>query len=195
MAQPTATGLTLNAGSGGSDLAKVTYSALEYQWVVAGWWDEGSSVPRATSMAQPVPVQPGTSTTWAVTQSGTWSITVTDTSAALETPVSELVTSAGDTTLVSAVVGKRIRVHSLFAVNLEAPSEEIYFHNTSDGGRFGDATQGILLDLEGSAGIAQLALPHNPGGWFETGTANEALEVNNNGGKHVWISLTYSEIT
>lgn len=94
MAQPAASGLTLNAGDGGGELAKTTHGGFDYQWAFACWWEETGSSPEVPSLASPFPVQPGTSTTWvlgagtaefgklaagsaiigAVTQSGTWNV-------------------------------------------------------------------------------------------------------------------------
>lgn len=73
MTQPSVTGTTLNAGAGGDDIAKVSYAGEEYQVELAAWWN-GTDTPITVEMAQGLPVQPATSTTWAVTQSGTWNI-------------------------------------------------------------------------------------------------------------------------
>ena len=55
MAQPTIAGLTLDAGSGGSDLAIVSYAGEEYQGCLLCWWD-GTNTVNYVESAKPLPV-------------------------------------------------------------------------------------------------------------------------------------------
>lgn len=74
MGQPVATGVTLNPGAGGAELAKTTHGGFDYQWAFACWWEEVGNSPEVPSLASPFPIQPGTGVTFACTQSGTWNV-------------------------------------------------------------------------------------------------------------------------
>lgn len=94
---------------------------------------------------------------------------------------------SGENTLVSAVASKKIRVLSLALIS--NGSVDLYFNNATDGGLFGDSTNKV--DLQQSTGFV---LPHNPHGWFQTGTNNEALRLNLSAAIAVAGSLTYIEV-
>lgn len=98
------------------------------------------------------------------------------------------VASSGENTLVAAVASKKIRVLSLAII--AAGAVNVYFNNATDGAVFGHATNKITLD----AGGAGFVLPHNPHGWFQTGTNNEALRINLSGAVAVSGGLTYVEV-
>lgn len=74
MAQPTLEGLTLNAGSGGSDLAGDTVSSKIWQAILVGY-STGDGTANVVMADTGLPVVPATAATWDCTQSGTWNIT------------------------------------------------------------------------------------------------------------------------
>lgn len=94
--------------------------------------------------------------------------------------------SSGDTALVAAVVGKKIRVLSLFLV--AAGDVDVYFESAGGTAIAGDGTNG--MDLAANTGFA---LNFNPGGWFET-VAGEALNINLGAAIRVAGSLKYAEV-
>jgi len=95
--------------------------------------------------------------------------------------------SSGENTLVGAVSSKKIRVLSLAVI--AAGAVNLYFNNATDGAVFGGSTNKINLPANGG-----FVLPHNPHGWFQTGTNNEALRVNLSGAVVVSGGLTYVEV-
>lgn len=96
--------------------------------------------------------------------------------------------SSGENTLVAAVSAKKIRVLSLCVI--AAGAVNAYFNNATDGGIFADSTNKLTL----SAGGDGFVLPHNPYGWMQTGTNNEALRLNLSGAVAVAGGLTYIEV-
>ena len=94
--------------------------------------------------------------------------------------------ASGDTTLVSAVVSKKIRVIS---VGLIARGDvDVYFVDGANTAIWGDST--VPVDLTANSGFI---LPFNPGGWFETG-AGESLDINLGGAVGVAGGLSYIEV-
>ena len=89
--------------------------------------------------------------------------------------------SSGDNTLLAAVTGKRIRVHSLFAVS--AGTVTVRFESAAGG----TALTGQMT----MAANTGFVLPHNPAGWFET-AAGELLNMELSGAVSVDGSFTYS---
>ncbi|MBX3498105.1 MAG: hypothetical protein KF889_01575 [Alphaproteobacteria bacterium] len=95
--------------------------------------------------------------------------------------------SSGENTLVAAVASKKIRVLSIAVIS--AAANNIYFNNATDGAVFGGSTNKIQLAANGG-----FVLPHNPHGWFQTGTNNEALRANLSAASAVSGGLTYIEV-
>lgn len=96
--------------------------------------------------------------------------------------------SAGDNTLVAAVVGKKIRVLSLFV--LAASAVNVYFTSAAGGTViFGGSTNKITLAANGG-----FVLPFSPVGWFENSAANQALVLNLSGAVAVSGGLVYVEV-
>lgn len=93
--------------------------------------------------------------------------------------------SAGDNTLVSAVVGKKVRVTSLFVVNGHTSTQTVRFES----GAGGTALTGQMI-LGANGGFV---LPYNPNGWFETGV-NTLLNLELAGATTVDGALTYIEV-
>lgn len=89
--------------------------------------------------------------------------------------------SSGDNTVIAAVSGKKIRVHSLFLVT--AGAVNVTFE-TSTGG---PALTGAM-NFAANGGIV---LPHNPTGWFET-DSGELLNFILSGATSVAGGLTYT---
>lgn len=74
MAQPTITGVTLNAGSGGSDLAVDVVDSKLWQAILVGYsTGDGTASVVMADTGLPVVAQSGA--TWSCTQSGTWNVT------------------------------------------------------------------------------------------------------------------------
>jgi hypothetical protein len=95
--------------------------------------------------------------------------------------------SSGENTLVSNVASRKIRVLSLALISTGTVS--LYFNNAADGAVFGGSTNKIALVAN-----TGFVLPHNPHGWFQTGTVNEALRLNLSGAVPVSGGLTYVEV-
>lgn len=92
--------------------------------------------------------------------------------------------TAGDNTLVAAVAGKRIRVHSLVLVASGGANTAAL---ESDAG--GTALTGDMDIVDNG----QLILPHNPAGWCQT-VAGELLNLELSAATAVAGMLTYSLI-
>lgn len=100
----------------------------------------------------------------------------------------------GANTLISAVVGKKFRLRSLAFLATSATAVTVYLSTTTDTGVLGDATDKLAFDLDGGGGPAGLVLPHNPDGWLQTSTANEALTATLSAAEEVWVIGTYIEV-
>lgn len=99
------------------------------------------------------------------------------------------VSALGDSPIVAAVAAKVIRVLSMAFV-VEG-SVSLYFKNTTTGPIFGGSTNKIS-----PAAGTLIVLPHNPYGWFQTGTVNEDLTMNLTAAVPTSVSggLTYIEV-
>lgn len=93
--------------------------------------------------------------------------------------------ASGDNTLVAAVAGQRIRVHSLVLVASGGANSA-----RLESGAGGDALTGVM-DI---ADNGQLVLPHNPAGWCET-DAGDLLNLELGSATAVAGLLTYTLIT
>lgn len=91
------------------------------------------------------------------------------------------VASSGDNTLVAAVSGKKIRVHSLFLIS--AGTVTVRFES----GASGTALTG-QMSLVANGGFS---LPYNPEGWFET-AAGSLLNAELSSAVSVDGALSYS---
>ncbi|HUT14518.1 MAG TPA: hypothetical protein VMY42_28790, partial [Thermoguttaceae bacterium] len=102
--------------------------------------------------------------------------------------------ASGTTAIVAAVVDKKIRVLALQLIATSATVTNVYLAN-ADNNLLGDASNPIALatDADGD-NIAGLVMPWNPGGWFETDTANEALNLVLSAAQDVIYALTYIEV-
>lgn len=91
--------------------------------------------------------------------------------------------TSGDNTILSAVVGKKIRVLSLFVIAAAAVTARF------ESGASGTALTG-QMNLAANGGFV---LPYNPLGWFET-ASNTLLNLELSGAISVDGSLTYAEV-
>ena len=102
--------------------------------------------------------------------------------------------ASGTTAMVAAVSGKKIRGLALALFATSATVTNIYVAN-DDNNILGDSSNPIPLatdaDGDNSAGFV---LPWNPGGWFQTDTANEALNLILSAAQDVVYALTYIEV-
>lgn len=95
------------------------------------------------------------------------------------------VASAGDNTLIAAVTGKKIRVHSLYLVN---------GHTSTQTARFESGAGGTALSGQSVLGAnGVLVLPESEAGWFET-AAGALLNLELGGATTVDGLLTYTEV-
>ena len=85
--------------------------------------------------------------------------------------------SSGDNTLIAAVEGKKFLVLAFSVIATSATPVSCYLHN-GDNAVLGSADAKITVDATGSEGPAGAVFSENRFGWFETDTANEALELN-----------------
>lgn len=100
----------------------------------------------------------------------------------------------GANTLISAVADKKFRIRSLAFLSTSATSVTAFLSTTTDTGVLGDSTNPLKFDLDGADGPAGVVLAHNPDGWLETSTANEALVCTLNAAQPVWCIGTYIEM-
>lgn len=101
----------------------------------------------------------------------------------------------GDNTLVSAVVGKKIRVLAMQVIIASEAGAAIaaYLHDSTPTDMYGDSTHTIPLDNTGAAGVGGFTLPFCPLGWMET-AANKNLVINLSAAHEVCGCLTYVEV-
>jgi len=102
--------------------------------------------------------------------------------------------ASGTTAMVAAVAGKKIRVLALQLIATSATVTNIYIAN-DDNDLIGNAANPIPMatDADGD-NIAGIVMPWNPGGWFETDTVNEALNLILSAAQDVIYALTYIEV-
>lgn len=102
--------------------------------------------------------------------------------------------ATGTVAMVSAVPTKKIRCLALMLLATSATVTNVYVAN-EDNNILGDASNPIPLavdaDGDNSAGFV---MPWNPGGWFETDTVNEALNVVLSAAQDVIYAITYIEV-
>ena len=91
--------------------------------------------------------------------------------------------SSGDNTLLAAITGKAIRVHSLFFIASSAVN--IRFESAAGG----TALTGVM-EFAANGGMV---LPFNPDGWFET-VAGELLNLELSGAVGVRGAFAYSKV-
>ena len=102
---------------------------------------------------------------------GTTSRTIGHFNVVTSTDGAEIVAAQGASTY--------IRVLSMAIIGLSATEAEVYFETgTSGTDCFGTASGGfkIAIDADGD-NFPGVIFPFNPGGWFETADANEALDI------------------
>jgi hypothetical protein len=102
--------------------------------------------------------------------------------------------ASGTTAMVSAVGGKKIRVLAINLIATSATVTNVYIAN-ADNDLIGDASNPIPLAVDADGdNLAGFVMPWNPGGWFETDTANEALNLILSAAQDVVYAITYIEV-
>lgn len=102
--------------------------------------------------------------------------------------------ASGTVAMVEAVASKKIRVLAMALFATSATATNVYVAN-DDNDILGDASNPIPLAVDADGdNVGGFVLPWNPGGWFETDTANEALNVVLSAAQDVIYGLTYIEV-
>lgn len=160
-----------NPGVGGSTFASDDIGGVQYTRVKPSWGADGAATD--ASVAAPLPVQASHESNQ-MTAGGT-----------LVTPKFATISAStsGNNTLIAAVTGKKIRV---LAVAFMANGTVNAKFQTGAGGT--DLTG--LFYMVANTGAA---LPYNPAGWFETGTA-ALLNLNLSAAIAVGGCITYIEV-
>jgi hypothetical protein len=103
--------------------------------------------------------------------------------------------ASGTTAMVAAVASYQIRVLAIALISTSTTVTNVYIAN-ADNNIIGDASNPIPLgtDADGDM-IPGFILPFNPGGWFQTDTDNEALNLIISAAQDVIYAVTYIEVT
>lgn len=103
--------------------------------------------------------------------------------------------ASGTTAMVSAVGGKKIRGLALMLLPTSATATNVYVAN-DDNDILGDSSNPIRLAMDADGdNIAGVVMPWNQGGWFETDTVNEDLNLILSAAQDVIYALTYIEVS
>ena len=103
--------------------------------------------------------------------------------------------ASGTTAMVAAVGGKKIRGLALMLLPTSVTATNVYVAN-DDNNILGDASNPIRLAVDADGdNIAGVVMPWNQGGWFETDTVNEALNLILSAAQDVIYALTYIEVS
>jgi len=108
---------------------------------------------------------------------------------------SGVASSSGDNALVAAVAGKKIRILAIALLATSATATSAYLHTSSDADVLGESGNPlpVAMDADGD-NTGGFVLGWNPGGWTQTSTANEALNLNLSGAVAVIYLLAYIEV-
>ena len=103
------------------------------------------------------------------------------------------VAATGTVELVAATADKKVRIFALSLIATSATETVVYLATTTDTDVLGNSGNGIALakDADGD-NVGGFVLPWNPGGWTETSTANEALNLVLSTANDVIWCLTYA---
>jgi len=106
------------------------------------------------------------------------------------------VAASGTTAIVAAVASKKIRILALFLKATSATVTNVYLATTTDTDVLGNAGNPIPLAVDADGdNDSGFALNWNPGGWTETSTANEDLNLILSAAQDVIWCLTYIEVS
>lgn len=211
--------IQLNPGVAGDVLAARDVSDVKHQRVIVEFNDGGTI--RETAAANPLPITAGS---LPLPSGAASEATLADIAAAVDripvdpsaisevqpaglctsvlfdngTPANPLtikfanvdVATTGNNALVNAVTTKKIRVVSLCL--FASGAVDAYFNDGT--ANLMGGTNKVKLDNTGVVGIGAFVLPFSPGGWFETGAVNRALNLNLSGNVAVAGCLTYVEV-
>lgn len=108
---------------------------------------------------------------------------------------SAVLAATGTVTIAAApTTTKKIRVLALAVFATSATATSVYLKTSTDD-ILGDASNPISLAIDADGdNIPGFVLPWNPGGWFETVTADEALSIVLSAAQDVIVSLTWIEV-
>jgi hypothetical protein len=103
--------------------------------------------------------------------------------------------ASGTTAMVSAVASKKIRILALFLKATSATVTNVYVATTTDTDVLGDSSNPIPLAVDADGdNDSGFVLPWNPGGWTETSTVNEALNLVLSAAQDIIYAITYIEV-
>lgn len=104
------------------------------------------------------------------------------------------IAASGTTVMVAAVGSRKIRVLALQLTATKATVTNVYIAN-DDNDIIGSAADPIPLAVDADGdNIAGFVMNWNPGGWFETDTVNQALNLILSAAFNVVYALTYIEV-
>jgi hypothetical protein len=103
--------------------------------------------------------------------------------------------ASGTTAILSAVSGKKFRILAFAVFATAANANSFYLATTTDTDVLGESANPlpIAMDADGD-NVAGFVLSWNPGGWAETSTANEALNLTLTAAYDVVYCITYIEV-
>lgn len=101
----------------------------------------------------------------------------------------------GTDALIGAVSGKKFRILALFLKATSATANNVYLATTTDTDVLGNSGNPIPLAVDADGdNDSGFVLPWNPGGWTETSTANEALNLHTSAAQDIVYAITYIEV-
>jgi hypothetical protein len=175
----------VDPGTGGSRVPVATRTltvnatpTIEVPYGILGYESAGALVPIDATHGLPVSVL----STAAVTQAGDV-LEIGGTTYTVKRAFANA-TASGETTVVAAVVAKKIRVLA-YAIGPVSAAVNVYFDNATDGA----VSSTKYLAANGGMGRGL-----NHFGHFQTGTNNEALRINLSTTANVGVEVTYIEV-
>lgn len=101
----------------------------------------------------------------------------------------------GTDALIGAVAGKKFRILALFLKATSATANNVYLATTTDTDVLGNSANPIPLAVDADGdNDSGFVLPFNEGGWTETSTANEALNLHTSAAQDIVWAITYIEV-
>ena len=108
---------------------------------------------------------------------------------------SNVVVAADGATVLAAVADKKFRVLAIAFTAVSATVTNVYLEDADGADVFGTAAGYLPLGVNADGDmISGIVLPWNPGGWFQTPTANKNLLAKLSAAQPVLITLTYIEV-
>ncbi|HPD15820.1 MAG TPA: hypothetical protein PLE19_12770 [Planctomycetota bacterium] len=193
--------ITLNTGSGGDTLSADDIAGVKVQRVKVQHGADGAATDVSTASPLPVDLRANNLGDVPVTLDGEQVRAAAQSDAMYDGTTSCTVkrfsvvgTTNGNNTLISAVADKKFRILSLAIVGLSATAANVYVVN-GDNNLIANSTNKLPVSCDADADhVSGLVLPHNPGGWLQTDTANEALVAVHDSTAPVLYVGTYVEV-